>query len=278
MQPQRELDTHRGQLQLFQPGASRSHWTVASQPSSPQGWCWKWLSPRNWSCVWPSSWLCPITTGSQSACTQLLPGCCWSEEKAAGRGFSPCGFPGKGGSSSKDKAASRSLSWGCAQCSGSQGRAQGAGGTAGRDSGEEAEPESCVALSAADVYCTGWAEWEGGCLEWGPVPPAARPQGAGAGTGPALAVHSVWKAPECEAARHTCTHTHPHTCTRTHTRTHTQHTHRHLVHSVGAFPSPRARAPAPASVLALPTGTWGRAHPQPRSGGQCVRGCLQASG
>lgn len=103
---------------------------------------------------------------------------------------------------------------------------KGAGGTAGRDSGEEAEPESCVALSAADVYCTGWAEWEGGCLEWGPVPPAARPQGAGAGTGPALAVHSVWKAPECEAARHTCTHTHTHTPAHapTHARTHNTHT------------------------------------------------------
>lgn len=130
------------------------------------------------------------------------------------------------GSSSKDKAASCSPSWGCAQCSGSQGQAPGAGGTAGRDSGKEAEPESCVALSAADVYCTGWAEWEGGRLEWGPVPPAARPQGAGAGTGPALAVHSVWKAPECEAARHTCTHTHTRTPAHapTHARTHNTHT------------------------------------------------------
>lgn len=113
----------------------------------------------------------------------------------------------------------------------------------------------------------------------GPCPSGCSAAGCrGAGTGPALAVHSMWKAPECEAVRHTCTHTHTHTCTRTHTRMHTQHTHRHLVHSVGAFPSPRARAPAPASVLVLPTGTQGCAHPQPRSGGQCVRGCLQASG
>lgn len=75
-----------------------------------------------------------------------------------------------------------------------------------------------------------------------------------------------------EAHVRTHTHTHLHT----HPHAHTQHTHRHLVHGVGACP--RARAPAPASVLALPTGTWGRAHPQPRSGGQCVCGCLQASG
>lgn len=77
-----------------------------------------------------------------------------------------------------------------------------------------------------------------------------------------------------EAHVHTHTRTHLHT----HPRTHTQHTHRHLLRSVGACPSPRAWAPAPASVLVLPTGTWGRAHPQPRSGGQRVCGCLQASG
>lgn len=107
--------------------------------------------------------------------------------------------------------------------------------------------ESCVALSAADVYCTGWAGWGGGRLEWGPVPPAALPQGAGAGTGPALAVHSMWKAPECEAARHTHTHTPAHT----HTRTHTHTTH--------------AQAP----------GSLGRCLPQPQGSGSSA--CLRPS-
>lgn len=125
------------------------------------------------------------------------------------------------------------------------GRARGAGGAAGRDGGEEAEPESCVALSSADVYCTGWAGWESGRLEWGPVPPAARPQGAGAGAGPALAVHSMWKAPECEAARHTCTHT----PARTPTHAHTTH----------------AQAP----------GTLGRCLPQPQGPGSSA--CLRPS-
>lgn len=135
-QPQQELDSQRGQLQLFQPSTSRSHRTVPSQPSPSRGWCWRWLAPRKWSCVWPSSHPCPTTTGSQPACPQLLPACCWSEGKAAGRGFSPCGFPGKAGSSPKDKAASRSPSWGCARRSG------GAGGGAGTGTGTAAKKQS----------------------------------------------------------------------------------------------------------------------------------------
>lgn len=78
-------------------------------------------------------------------------------------------------------------------------------------------------------------------------------------------VHSTWKAPECEAARHKCTHTPAHTHTRA-TLARSAHTHRHLGRSVGAFPNPGARVPAPASVLALPTGTRGCAHPPPSPG------------
>lgn len=84
------------------------------------------------------------------------------------------------------------------------------------DGGKEAEQESCVALSAADVYCTGWAGWEGGRLEWGPVPPAARPQGAGVGT------FNVEGSRVRGSEAHT--HTHTHTCTHPHTRTHNTRT------------------------------------------------------
>lgn len=82
-----------------------------------------------------------------------------------------------------------------------------AGAAAGRDGAEgDAETESCVALSGADVYCTGWAGWQGGRWERGPVPPALWLQGG------------TW--PLARGALHTfsgegsgvpgCAHVHPH--------------------------------------------------------------------
>ena len=147
-----------------------------------------------------------------------------SKRKGSGRRLFTLSFFWQGSSSSKDKAASCSPAWGCARWQGSQGwagRAGAAGAAAGRDGGEEAETESCVALSAADVYCTGWAGWKGGRLERGPVPPAAQLQDTGLVHGPSLAVAAYIQCGRLQSARQRGIRA------RTHTHTSRIHTHLH---------------------------------------------------
>jgi len=159
-----------------------------------------------------------------AGCSLLPPCCCWSRDRA---------LPARGrfweeASPLVVLLAGKQLvtGWGCARWQGSQGWLRGAGAAgaaAGRDGDGEAETESCVALSVADVYCTGWAGGEGGRSERG--------RGGGQPLAPGRCVHSLWKAPErqAEASVHgPCTHvsagahthTHTHTCTRMHTPEH----------------------------------------------------------
>lgn len=175
-------------------------------------------------CVQPSSWLSPAPTSSwsQPAPSSFPAAAPWcpadgAQGKMLGGGCLPWLF-WQGSSSSKDKAASCSPGWGGARGRGSQGWARGAGAagaTAGRDGGEgEAETESCVALSVADVYCTGWAGWKGGRLEQGPGPPPAQLGRVGLARGPSLAVAVYIQCRRLQSVgqRHACTPPPAHTC------------------------------------------------------------------
>lgn len=140
---------------------------------------------------------------------------------------------------------------------------------------EKQRRSHCVALSVADIYCTGWAGWKGDAwsVALDPWPCSCRKAGGHGAPCSWIAAYIQRGRLQCARQGHTCMHTPMHTsihlCIYTHTHTGTL-----ISHTVRAFPGLQAsRAQCcsmPVAALVLSSlGSSSRAawlrSPQPQS-------------
>lgn len=111
----------------------------------------------------------------------------------------------------------------------------------------EAETESCVALSVADIYCTGWAEWKGDAWSVAPNPWPCSCRKAGGCGAPRSWVAAYIQCGRLQCARQgqTCMHTPMHTSI--HLCIHT-HAHRHTCFTYTLMPSPACKPAEPSAA------------------------------